>query len=569
MVSDDERYEMLSELGRGGFGVVYHARFLGEGGFTKEVALKMLNSEMEGMGEVESRFRDEARMLGLVRHHAIVGVDALTRINGRWTIVMEYVDGYDLDHFLRQGPVPVTPALTIVGEVASALHAAFHTRIGQQGQPLRLLHRDLKPSNIRVTLNGAVKVLDFGIARAEFEQREAHTQQLGFGSFEYMAPERLTDLEASDSNVSSGEGSVSTDSAAGDVYALGAVLFECLTGVRLGRGHPARDRHTRKIASAEVLLRGASVPHPVREMVIQMLDFTPDRRPTAKEVEHRVITLLKGTDSLSLREWVGMHATTEDVSPKPQELAFAEQPVSMVSSPSQPPSEPTLWQPAPAQGVSGRSRPTPTPLRPGRTEMLGEGERPTPRVADLPPLAPLLPAAEPFTTSSRPLPSRGARMWRWGGAILVLSIVGGAGLLRAMRTEPVPLPSAVVESAAVPQATEQPVPSEPVTSPDAAAVSSTSQEDGLVPTAASSSGSTVPRRIQVSLTGDASRAELVSRRSRVPLPGSVPSGSYAIYASFEGEVGVEMGVVTVVAGQPLTIHCDSQFGRCAVKETVP
>lgn len=121
--------------------------------------------------------------------------------------------------------MPPVAALAIVEEVASALHAAWH-QDGPDGAPLRLIHRDIKPSNLRITAHGEVKMLDFGVARAELSSREEHTQEAAFGTVPYMAPERFY-----------GE-----DTVAGDVYALGVTLFEMLTGVKPGKSAMDADR---------------------------------------------------------------------------------------------------------------------------------------------------------------------------------------------------------------------------------------------------------------------------------------------------------------------------------------
>ena len=113
-----ERYELLELLGKGGFGRVYLARFHGEAGFQKDVALKFLKSGAQDNRNLIARLRDEARLLGLLRHRAIVHVDRLIRLQGAWVIVMEYVPGADL--FLHEGrPRPPGPTLEVL-EVASA-----------------------------------------------------------------------------------------------------------------------------------------------------------------------------------------------------------------------------------------------------------------------------------------------------------------------------------------------------------------------------------------------------------------------------------------------------------------
>ena len=106
-MSEGRRYQILGVIGKGGFGTVYKAQLLGEGGFKRTVALKVLNADMREMEDVASRLRDEARLLGLLRHRAILGVDGLVRLNGRWTVVMEFIDGADLGRVTRTSLLPL------------------------------------------------------------------------------------------------------------------------------------------------------------------------------------------------------------------------------------------------------------------------------------------------------------------------------------------------------------------------------------------------------------------------------------------------------------------------------
>lgn len=285
----ERRYEVIEALGTGGFGTVYRARYLGEGGFSQMVALKVLNADMAGVDEIASRLRDEARVLGLVRHRAIVQVHRLVQLDESWTVVMEYVDGADLSHVLKAGmQVPVGPGLEIISEVAAALSVAWSAP-GPDGRPLRLLHRDIKPSNIQVTPVGEVKVLDFGIARADFDEREAMTKKLAFGSTEYMAPERLDML----------------DGPAADVYSLGAVFFEILTGKAFGRTSAVRERHVPRVDQAMAVL-SETLGHKyaaITELIGDMLTWDPVHRPTARVVERRALTLRGHIAGEPLRFW--------------------------------------------------------------------------------------------------------------------------------------------------------------------------------------------------------------------------------------------------------------------------
>jgi len=287
-VASDRRYEVLSELGSGGCGTVYRGRMIGLDNFSKSVALKVLNPDVASLDEYASRLRDEARVLGLLRHRAIVHVDDLIRLHGTWAVVMEMVEGANLTEVYRAERLPVGPALDIIRELASALDVA-HNALGPSGEPLHLLHRDVKPSNIRITPVGEVKLLDFGIARAEFDNREALTRSLAWGSPEYLSPERHDFL----------------DTAKGDVYGLGAVLYEALTGERLGRTSANADRHAETMESRLPLLRQTigDLSEPVTQFVASMLSFDPDDRPTARQVERQAATLRREHPEPLLRDW--------------------------------------------------------------------------------------------------------------------------------------------------------------------------------------------------------------------------------------------------------------------------
>src|SRR5690606_11416178 len=126
--------------------------------------------------EVEIRFRDEVRMLGLVKHRAIVALQGVVRMDGRPSAVLEFVPGVDLKAVIEHEPPPARVAVRVVEEGASALHAAYSQIHEATGQPLRRVTRDIQPANIRVTHGGEVRVVAFGGARADFAAREARTR---------------------------------------------------------------------------------------------------------------------------------------------------------------------------------------------------------------------------------------------------------------------------------------------------------------------------------------------------------------------------------------------------------
>lgn len=106
---DSRAYRLISALGQGGFGSVYRGELRGASGFTKQVAIKLLNEEASKVEDFKARLRDEARLLALLHHRAIVHVEDLVRIQGRWAVVMEFVAGADLKELMALGPIPPRP----------------------------------------------------------------------------------------------------------------------------------------------------------------------------------------------------------------------------------------------------------------------------------------------------------------------------------------------------------------------------------------------------------------------------------------------------------------------------
>ncbi len=301
------RFHLLELIGRGAFGEVYLAEQDSGAGFRRKVALKILNEDMASIREAGRRMRDEARILGRLAHRHIVTVNDLVRLGNQWAIVMDYVPGADLEHVLQaleRGREAFAPAAALeVGHaVLTALAAASHADDGQGGT-MCVVHRDVKPSNIRLTMDGDVKVLDFGVARFSLDTREAKTRASGLiGTERYMAPERIL-LEG--------------DTTAGDVYAAAATVLELVLGRPLGRTPVLPDRHTEFVDEAlvEVVRRidaDEATVAAVTSALRRSLAADPAARPNATELAEELDGLARRIRGESLRTFARRVVPTVD-----------------------------------------------------------------------------------------------------------------------------------------------------------------------------------------------------------------------------------------------------------------
>ena len=207
-------YQLVRPLGRGGMAEVHLALAHGASGFERHVAIKTLAPELAGEPELERALIHEAVLGGRLHHQNLVAVLGLGVADGGYYVVLEYVDGGDLAARLT-GPLEPALALHIVGEIAlglSHLHAARDAR----GLPLGIVHRDVGPANVLVSTTGAVKLADFGVAKATAlaDRTAAGTRK---GRYSYMAPEQLAGDPVT---------------AASDQFGLGVLLVELVTGRR-------------------------------------------------------------------------------------------------------------------------------------------------------------------------------------------------------------------------------------------------------------------------------------------------------------------------------------------------
>lgn len=265
-------FRILKTLGKGAFGEVLLAEMRSDDDFVQTLAVKWLHEEHSRNPEIAGRLRDEARLLGLLAHPHIVRVQGLTTIDERLAVLMEPIQGVDLNG--RKLPPDATRR--VIRAAADALDAAWDTVPPGRSEPLRVVHRDIKPSNLMVTPRGEVKVMDFGVARATFEAREVETRSQQYGTARYMAPERWLDGIAE---------------APSDIYSLGVTLVELVTGEGVPRARLSRQGFDEDLEA--ILGRLTPVDAGALEpLVRRMLAFDPQTRPSAHEVMDALETIV-------------------------------------------------------------------------------------------------------------------------------------------------------------------------------------------------------------------------------------------------------------------------------------
>jgi len=268
-------YEVLHAIGAGGMGLVYKARDTRLG---RCVAIKMLAHELNASSDWRTRFEQEARTIAALTHPHICTLHDVGEYAGAPFLVMEYLDGDTLAERLRRGALPVAKSLELAAQIADALSAAH-----RQG----IVHRDLKPANVMLTTSGA-KLLDFGLAKMKdgigrVEPLTAKGTILG--TVQYMAPEQL-------------EGRPSD--ARADIWALGLILYEMLTG------RPAFEGEERASLIAAILRSAPTPPSAIQPMTPAIVDDlvcrclmkAPDDRPdTAHDVQHDLLWMRQALQS--------------------------------------------------------------------------------------------------------------------------------------------------------------------------------------------------------------------------------------------------------------------------------
>ncbi|TQF13440.1 protein kinase [Myxococcus llanfairpwllgwyngyllgogerychwyrndrobwllllantysiliogogogochensis] len=247
LTAEATRYSIICRLGQGGMAEVYKGEMVGALGIKRLVAIKRILPENAADQEWRKMFFEEARVATLLRHRNIISAFQLQEgDDSSLMLVMDYVDGVELRGLLRMAELKGTRlsvpfACYVAAEVADALHYAH--RITVDGRPIELVHRDVSSSNVMITRTGDVKLLDFGIAKTNFEDREKTSAGTFKGKFAYIAPEQLIG------------GGKRVDGRA-DQWALAVVLGEMLTGSRIFAGDSDYETIQRVTGASPAYIRG-------------------------------------------------------------------------------------------------------------------------------------------------------------------------------------------------------------------------------------------------------------------------------------------------------------------------
>jgi eukaryotic-like serine/threonine-protein kinase len=260
-----QHFEITSHIGSGGMGDVFQATDTKLG---RSVAIKFLPEAFSHDSERVARFQREARVLASLNHSNIAAIYGVEEINSRHFLVMELVAGETLAERIKRGAIPIEEALTIAKQIAEALEEAHEKGV---------VHRDLKPANIKVTVEGKVKVLDFGLAKAyEREQANAAVSNsptismaatnagMILGTAAYMSPEQARGR---------------TVDRRTDMWALGCVLYEMLTGTQVFRGEDVTEILASVVKSEpDWNALPAKTPAPIRRLLRRCLEKDRKRR---------------------------------------------------------------------------------------------------------------------------------------------------------------------------------------------------------------------------------------------------------------------------------------------------
>ncbi len=340
-------YAVYERLGLGGMATVYRAKKRGPAGFERSVALKrMLAHLAEDPAFVESFVR-EAKVASMLQHPNIAQVYDFGRISGVYYIAMELIAGFDVRKLLRYAnrsneAIPMPVILSILGELCDALDYA-HTFHDEAGQPLHIVHRDVSPSNLIIAHTGHLKVIDFGIAKANSRQLHTESGQVK-GKLGYMSPEVALGMTV---------GPVS------DIFSLGVVAWELVTASPLFSART--DFETmRKLREEPVVppsRRNPACPAKLDQLIVAALHRDPDRRlQSAREFRQAIDQIASEMSTLvsarAVADWMLKFAQPTDSWARAKSISGNPMSIPMPVTPPEPPTAVMRMVPVPLRRSS-------------------------------------------------------------------------------------------------------------------------------------------------------------------------------------------------------------------------
>jgi serine/threonine-protein kinase len=318
------RYALFGEIAAGGMATVHFGRLVGPVGFSRTVAIKRLHAQYAKDPDFVAMFLDEARLASRIQHPNVVTTLDVVNMPSEVFLVMEYLQGESLSRLIRNARklgenVPPGHAVSIISGMLHGLHAA-HEAKSERREPLNIVHRDISPQNVLVGVDGAARVLDFGVAKAAMRSQSTRDGQMK-GKLSYMSPEQLNGKPVDRRT---------------DLFAAGVVLWEALTGKRLFDGADAGEIFAKLLASEiprpSTLAQGIS--EPLDNVVMKALDRDPDKRyQTARQFAIELEASSVPATPRAIGEWVEhlagielerrsqLVAEIESISTNPDDLA--------------------------------------------------------------------------------------------------------------------------------------------------------------------------------------------------------------------------------------------------------
>lgn len=336
-------YIVYDPIASGGMATVHIGRFRSRFGFSRTVAVKRLHHQFSQQPEFLAMLLDEARLASRISHPNVVSTLDVVFEQDEVLLVMEYVHGETLATLLRAAtarkfPVPAAVISSIICGTLRGLHAA-HTARAENGSLLGIVHRDMSPQNVMVGVDGVARVFDFGIAKAAVRAQTTNEGQLK-GKFAYMAPEQLLS-EPVDART--------------DVFAVGVMLWECLTLRRLFSGNDIAET-TGRLLHAPIRAPSAfapNLPKQLDQVVMCALEREPhDRFHSAAEFADALEGAFRLARSVEVGRWVELVAD-ESLSFRAKRLAEIESDHSD-GEPSRPPAMMVAPSPAIKSAVTTR-----------------------------------------------------------------------------------------------------------------------------------------------------------------------------------------------------------------------